>query len=62
MHELSERTKHLLELVTIAGGIFTAVTLNQVAVTVTIIAGIVSAAVGCFRLYDRIKYGPRAAS
>jgi hypothetical protein len=62
MHELSESTKRVLDFGAMTLGVITAVSLNQVAVAVTIVAGLISAAVGSFRLYDRIKYGRGAAS
>jgi hypothetical protein len=62
MHDLSETTKRILD---ICAGLFfaaAAVTLNQVAVVVTIAAGVVSIACGTVRLLDRLRYGPRGAS
>jgi hypothetical protein len=62
MHDLSETTKRVLDIVT---GLFfaaAAVTLHQVAVVVTIIAGVVSIACGAVRLYDRYKYGRSSAA
>jgi MFS superfamily sulfate permease-like transporter len=32
-----------------------------VALAVTILAGLVSITLGCFRLYDRVRYGPENA-
>jgi hypothetical protein len=57
MHDLSERTKHLIDFGTFAFAGAAAVTLNQVAVGVTIVAGVVSIILGAIRIYDRMKFG-----
>jgi hypothetical protein len=52
LHDLSEPTKRFLDVTAIAGAV-TAITLSQVALIVSIIAGILSAAWMCQRFYDR---------
>lgn len=60
-HDWSEHTKRVLDFVTplstAAVGGFAAITLNQVAVCVTIAAGLMSIAWYAVRLHDRFKYG-----
>jgi hypothetical protein len=66
MHELSEQTKRVIDLgaFTITGlaGAAQAATLSNVALVVTIGAGLLSAAWTAMRFYDRIRYGRGAAS
>lgn len=57
LHELSEPTKRAIDW---AGAIsaFAAISLSQVALFVSIIAGCLSIAWYAIRLRDRLKYGP----
>lgn len=52
LHELNEPTKRFLD-ATALGGAVLSITLSQVALIVSIIAGILSAAWMCQRFYDR---------
>jgi hypothetical protein len=52
VHDLSEPTKRFLDWAAAAGAV-TAITLSQVALMVSIIAGLLSAAWMCQRFYDR---------
>ena len=52
LHDLSESTKRFLD-ITAVGGAVAAITLSQVALIVSIVAGILSAAWMCQRFYDR---------
>jgi hypothetical protein len=52
LHDLSEPTKRFLDATALAGAVLS-VTLSQVALIVSIIAGILSAAWMCQRFYDR---------
>jgi hypothetical protein len=64
MHELSEHTKRAIDLVspvlTGAAAATAALTLQQLALVVTIATGLLSAAWYVMRFYDRFKYGRRA--
>jgi hypothetical protein len=66
MHELSEQTKRLIDLcafgLTGFAGAVQAVSLSDVALVVTIAAGLLSAAWTAMRFYDRIRYGRGAAN
>jgi hypothetical protein len=57
LHDMSETTKRFLDW-TAAAGAVTAITLSQVALLVSIVAGLLSAAWMCQRFYDRYKFGP----
>lgn len=58
MHDLSERTKQLMDLGSIAfAGVAGALTLANAALIVSIVAGAVSVTLGVIRIYDRVKYG-----
>jgi hypothetical protein len=52
LHDLSEPTKRFLDGTAVAGAV-AAISLSQVALIVSIIAGILSAAWMCQRFYDR---------
>jgi hypothetical protein len=52
LHDLSEPTKRFLDATALAGAVLS-VTLSQVALIVSIIAGLLSAAWMCQRFYDR---------
>jgi len=66
MHELSEQTKRFIDLgafgLTGLAGAAQAITLSDVALVVTILAGLLSAAWTVMRFYDRLKYGRGAAN
>jgi hypothetical protein len=66
MHELSEQTKRLIDFaafgLTGVAGAVQAISLSDVALVVTIIAGLLSAAWTAVRFYDRLRYGRGAAS
>ena len=66
MHDLSESTKRLLDAGSLAtaaaAGAAQAITLSDVALVVTILAGLLSAAWTAMRFYDRLKYGRGAAN
>lgn len=55
MHEFSEQTKRLLDIIAAACAGVAAITINDVAAFVTVLAGIVSIACGAVRLYDRFS-------
>lgn len=57
LHALSEPTKRFLD-ATAIGGAVAAVSLSQVAILVSIVAGILSAAWIIQRFVDRYRYGP----
>jgi hypothetical protein len=57
VHDLSEHTKKLLDGMAAVSAL-TAISLSQVAVAVSIVAGLLSAAWIVQRFYDRYKYGP----
>ena len=57
LHDLGEPTKRLLDYMAAASAV-TAITLSQVALTVSIIAGLLSAAWMIQRFIDRYRYGP----
>lgn len=62
MHELNENTKRLIDFGSfLFAGISGALTLANAALIVSIVAGIVSAALGVVRIYDRVKYGRQAS-
>lgn len=62
LNDLSESTKHALDLASataaVAVGTAAAITLNQAALMMTILAAACSVIWFCIRLYDRIRYGP----
>lgn len=51
--------KHLLDWLIWASAGLAAVSLAQAAFALTITATIVSIILGCIRIHDRLKYGPR---
>lgn len=59
LHHLSEQAKHLIDTAAILCGV-TAVAslLAQIAVIVTILAGLASLSLAALRWHDRLKYGP----
>ena len=61
VHDLSESTKRIIDavppLLTAAAAGASRVSLNDVAVIVTIVVGLLSAAWYIVRFHDRIKYG-----
>ena len=62
MHELSETSRRILDGATLTcASLATVLTLNRIAVMVTIGAGIISMLCGAVRLYDRFKAGRSAA-
>lgn len=66
MHELSEQTKRFIDLgafsLTGLAGAVQAISLSDVALVVTIVAGALSAAWTAMRFYDRVKYGRGGAA
>lgn len=62
MHDLSETTKRILDLVTAALAGFAALTINDVAVILTVVATAVSIICGGIRIYDRLRYGRGGAA
>ena len=56
LHELSEPTKRFLDL-TAAAGAVTAITLSNVALVISCVAGLLSITWYGVRLYDRFKHG-----
>jgi hypothetical protein len=66
MHELSEQTKRLIDFaafgLTGLAGAVQAISLSDVALVVTIIAGVLSSAWTGVRLYDRARNGRSRAA
>jgi hypothetical protein len=58
IHDLSDATKHGLDLVALAGVVVAGVTLANAALFMTFLAATCSVAWFLIRLYDRITYGP----
>ncbi len=56
VHDLSEHTKRLLDVIGAVSAV-TAISLSQVALAVSIVAGLLSITWYVVRLYDRFKYG-----
>ena len=60
MHHLSDQTNRWLDGLTfLFAGVSAVSLLQDVAVVVTILAGLVSIILGGIRVYDRIRYGRR---
>jgi MFS superfamily sulfate permease-like transporter len=57
MHDLSEHGKRFIDIGAWLFAGVAAVSLAQTALIITILAGLVSIALGAIRLHDRIKYG-----
>lgn len=57
IHDLSEHSKRIGDAIAAVSAV-TAITLSQVALMVSIVAGLLSAAWMIQRFYDRYKYGP----
>ena len=57
IHDLSEHTKRAGDWLAALSAV-TAITLSQVALMVSIVAGLLSAAWMIQRFYDRYRYGP----
>jgi hypothetical protein len=58
IHDLSDATKHGLDLMALAGVVVAGVTLANAALFMTFLAATCSVVWFCIRLFDRIKYGP----
>jgi uncharacterized membrane protein (DUF485 family) len=54
---LSEPAKHWLDAAVVGGFVVAGISLAQAALVVTLIAGMISIALGMIRIHDRLKYG-----
>ena len=61
MHDFLNAHRGLIDLTTISLAGVAAVSLAQLALVVTIIAGLASISLAALRWHDRIKYGPKGA-